>query len=586
MNLLVRSLSPSGQGSSSGSTGSPGGNRPSRGTTGSSGHKYFRQRSGGTASGQSKLPLGHSRSYAGDRPYHSSVQPHILFNLEADPPVGHHLQHHQHQHQHQHPQLTTSSSVTSPTTASTSSVGGLSKPSWLRIRKPIGGSSKLVDRYSSPPTPSDFDYYEYFSNYARSPSDPGDVATSDTSLINHQPQSTPPIAPIRLHRSSLRLGESSLGGQVSSHHSSPPPGQNVSTSSSLLLQDRTSSWNQHVHPSTSDLRPYYPSVPRSPQLQLRTSSNLFANDSTTINSASGMVAEGSPTSTGDHHFLVSNLHLKLEPSSSTGYAPVTSTTNADRHHQQLKYCTVSPPITPPSPPTPTRASFNDRLMLHPSVHSISHQRLNLGSDFLDHSLYSSSTGHPGLPGHRLLHQHHHQLGQGHYSSHLPPPLPPRPSSATGYYEFMDPGAVTTGPFIHHSQQALAHHLHHHQQLHHQQQQQQQQLQLNRLRHQSLYEVASGHGDRLNHQPMTSPSLHHSHQLLNVPTYVQSFNQTTKCSTTNNGNGGTSGTGGPNCFRISFIETTAYIAQDVPGSCTSPEHLPPNHRFNKHVHSEW
>jgi hypothetical protein len=40
------------------------------------------------------------------------------------------------------------------------------------------------------------------------------------------------------------------------------------------------------------------------------------------------------------------------------------------------------------------------------------------------------------------------------------------------------------------------------------------------------------------------------------------------------------------FRISFIETNVYIPQDVPASSTSPEHMPPHHRFQKHLHGEW
>ena len=40
------------------------------------------------------------------------------------------------------------------------------------------------------------------------------------------------------------------------------------------------------------------------------------------------------------------------------------------------------------------------------------------------------------------------------------------------------------------------------------------------------------------------------------------------------------------YRISFIETNVYMPQDVPASSSSPEHMPPHHRFHKHLHGEW
>lgn len=40
------------------------------------------------------------------------------------------------------------------------------------------------------------------------------------------------------------------------------------------------------------------------------------------------------------------------------------------------------------------------------------------------------------------------------------------------------------------------------------------------------------------------------------------------------------------YRISFIETNAYVPQDVPTSSSSPEHMPPLHRLHQPLHGEW
>ena len=40
------------------------------------------------------------------------------------------------------------------------------------------------------------------------------------------------------------------------------------------------------------------------------------------------------------------------------------------------------------------------------------------------------------------------------------------------------------------------------------------------------------------------------------------------------------------YRISFIETNAYVPLDVPTSSSSPEHMPPLHRLHQHLHGEW
>lgn len=570
MNLLVRSLSPSGQPSSSGSTGSPSGNRSSRGNTFSPAKSFFRQRSSTNTGSSPKHRLGHSRSYAGDRDYHPSVQPHILFDLDADPP------------RISHNNLISSSTVpSSPTSVSTAStVTPSTKPSWLRLRKPLSTGRFTSDRFSSPPTPSDFDYYEYFSNYARSPSDPGDVVQSklisqQSSQLHplQQQRDIAPIAPIRLNRSSHGTDESATH-YITDQETSRPV---IQSSDSTLDPRYSGSSGRHFSPLRR--RDLYTETTRKSGMVADTLTSSGGGAAVREEAAAAAAAA---VSTGDLYSRC-KLHSKVDASTSgpsVHYPPVTSYSS---------YYSVSPPSISPSSQISANQYFEEtsglhhpqhQLMLHPSIHSIDHHNRytsSSGVDYIDHSLYVSD-----VPANHQVHlsdtppvTRRHLYSPGHLEANH---VRSRPSSATGYYQFMDPAGETHVSYDYPLRSMAMHAREHVQQQQH----------LMRHVHPSVYPMSSGYlNNGIDYQQIHSTPFHHvpghSDVSVNHPSQMRQQASKYTCTTVaGNGNGNTS----CQCFRISFIETTAYIAQDIPGSCTSPEHLPPNHRFNKHIHSEW